>query len=103
MLHAGVMIRDLPENSLWSFGGVGDNQLMMNSVALAIGGGVRIGLEDNIWFDLQRTKLATNADLINRIHDLAKANARQIMTPRKLRELLGLSPGNGKYGVSNEG
>jgi uncharacterized protein (DUF849 family) len=43
LLHAGIMIRDLPENSLWSLAGIGDSQLMMNSVAIAIGGGVRVG------------------------------------------------------------
>ena len=40
LLHAGVMIRDLPENSFWSFGGVGDEQLVMNTLAIACGGGV---------------------------------------------------------------
>ena len=43
------MIRDLPENSIWSLAGIGNNQLMMNSLSIAIGGGVRVGLEDNIW------------------------------------------------------
>ena len=49
LLHIGVMIRDLPPNSLWSLGGVGDYQLMVNSIAIAAGGGVRVGLEDDIW------------------------------------------------------
>ncbi len=98
ILHAGIMIRDLPPNSLWSLGGVGDNQLMMNSIAIAIGGGVRLGLEDNIWYDLARTKLAHNSDLIHRIHRLAEDNERKIMTPAELRELLNLEPGNGRFG-----
>ena len=49
LMHAGVMVRDLPPDSLWSMAGVGDAQLMMNSIAIAAGGGVRVGLEDNIW------------------------------------------------------
>ncbi len=98
LLHAGIMIRDLPPNSLWSLGGVGDAQLMMNSIAIATGGGVRVGLEDNIWFDLARTKLAHNSELIRRIHILAGANAREIMTPVELRKLLNLQSGNGHYG-----
>ena len=92
------MIRDLPPNSLWSLGGVGDYQLMMNSVAIAIGGGVRVGLEDNIWYDRARTRLARNSEFIHRIHRLAEANERKIMTPAELRSLLNLEGGNGRYG-----
>jgi uncharacterized protein (DUF849 family) len=98
ILHAGIMIRDLPPNSLWSLGGVGDHQLMMNSMAVAIGGGVRLGLEDNIWYDPSRTRLARNSDLIHRIHRLAEANERKIMTPAELRGLLSLEPGDGHFG-----
>ena len=72
---------------------------MMNSLAIAAGGGVRVGLEDNVWYDLNRTRPATNADLLNRIHVLAEANERNIMTPASFRKLLGLQKGgNGKYG-----
>ncbi|HEY98115.1 MAG TPA: 3-keto-5-aminohexanoate cleavage protein [Dehalococcoidia bacterium] len=98
LLHAGIMIQDLPPDSLWSLGGVGDSQLMVNSIAIATGGGVRIGLEDNIWYDQSRTRLASNAELITRIHKLAEANQREIMTPTEFRKLLKLQGGNGKYG-----
>lgn len=98
LLHTGIMIRDLPANSFWSLGGVGNDQLMMNSLAILCGGGVRVGLEDNIWFDKERTKLARNIDLIKRIHALAETHGRKIMSPRELRRLLNLRPGNGSYG-----
>lgn len=98
LLHAGMMIRDLPPDSHWSLAGIGDAQLMMNSVAIAAGGGVRVGLEDNIWYDSGRTRLARNIDLVRRIHRLAEDNERKIMTPAELRKLLGLQDGNGHYG-----
>jgi len=98
LLHAGVMIRDLPPGSFWSLGGVGDCQLMVNSIAVAAGGGVRVGIEDDIWYDPARTKLARNADLVRRMHRLAEANERKVMTPAELRKLLNLQGGNGKYG-----
>lgn len=98
LLHCGVMIRDLPENSVWSMGAVGDAQLMINSLAISIGGGVRVGLEDNIYYDPERTKLATNLDLIKRIHVIAEANEKAIMKPSELREILRLEAGQGKYG-----
>ena len=98
LLHVGVMIRDLPENSRWSLAGIGNHQTAMNSVAIAMGGGVRVGLEDNIYFDQKRTKLATNLELINRIHLLAAANERELMTSKEFRAEMGLLPGNGQYG-----
>lgn len=98
LLHVGVMVRDLPPDSYWSLAGIGNAQLMMNSVAIASEGGVRVGLEDNIWYDKNRTRLARNADLLKRIHDLAEANERDIMTPEELRKNLNLQKGNGLYG-----
>jgi 3-keto-5-aminohexanoate cleavage enzyme len=98
ILHAGLMIRDLPERSVWSIAGIGDEQLKMNSVAIAIGGGVRVGLEDNIWYDSERTTLARNIDLLKRIHVLAEANGRKIMRSEEFRLKLNLEKGFGKYG-----
>lgn len=102
LLHAGIMIRDLPDNSFWSLAGIGDLQLMINSLAIVAGGGVRVGLEDNIWFDTARTKLATNSDLLHRIHRIAEAQERKVMPAAKLRKLLNLEPGYGKYGRNYE-
>lgn len=103
ILHAGIMIRDLPENSIWSLAGIGEHQLMMNSVSIAIGGGVRVGLEDNIWYDSSRSRLASNSDLIKRIHVLAEANNRKIMSSEEFRRKMNLESGNGKYGrISHE-
>ena len=99
LLHAGLMIKDLPENSLWSLAGIGNTQLKMNSLSIAIGGGVRVGLEDNIWYDKSRTKLASNVDLLKRIHTIAKANSREIMTASEFRKKMNLAQGNGTYGL----
>jgi len=102
MLHAGVMINDLPPDSYWSLAGIGSAQLKMNSLAVAFGGGVRVGLEDNIWYDVNRKKLAKNADLLKRIHHLAEANERSIMSPSRLRTLLCLEEGHGRYGLKDK-
>jgi uncharacterized protein (DUF849 family) len=98
LLHVGLMVRELPENSYWSLAGIGESQLMMNSVAIATGGGVRVGLEDNIYFDKQKTNLASNITFLRRIHAIAEANGRPIMTSKELRKLLNLKDGNGQYG-----
>jgi 3-keto-5-aminohexanoate cleavage enzyme len=88
LLHLGLMINELPEGSFWSVGGVGDYQLELNAIALASGGGVRIGIEDNIWFDADRTKLATNYKLVERIVKIADALGREPYDQRELRDLL---------------
>ncbi|MEZ4802421.1 MAG: 3-keto-5-aminohexanoate cleavage protein [Gelidibacter sp.] len=98
LLHTGVMINDLPKNSYWSLAGIGNNQLKMNSLSIAVGGGVRVGLEDNIWYDSSRTRLATNLEMIQRVHIIAEANEREIMTPEEFRTKMNLLPGNGAYG-----
>lgn len=103
LLHAGIMVRDLPADSLWSMGGIGEAQLMINSIAIASGGGVRVGLEDNIWYDSSRTRLARNIDLLRRIHVLAEGMERPIMSSGDLRKRLNLEPGNGRYGRAAEG
>jgi uncharacterized protein (DUF849 family) len=97
-LHLGLMIRDLPAQTLWSVAGLSAAQLQMNAIAIALGGGVRVGLEDNIWYDSGRSRLATNMDLLRRVHSLANVHERPVMQPARLRELLELEPGDGSYG-----
>lgn len=98
LLHVGVMLNDLPKDALISMAGVGTGQMMMNFMAIAIGKGVRVGLEDNIWYDTERTTLATNQDLIERVHVVAKANNRDIMSPTEFRTQMKMEPGHGRYG-----
>jgi len=90
MLHLGLMINELPEESIWSVGGVGNPQLQMNLLSIISGGGVRVGLEDNIWFDEERTRLATNFDLVKRIVSIAEIIGKRPYTPAEARDLLQL-------------
>ena len=90
LLSLGLMIKELPEHAIWSVGGVGDFQLPMNAVAIISGGGVRVGLEDNIWYDEERTRLASNRDLIERVLTIAKAMGREPYPSKEAREVLGV-------------
>jgi uncharacterized protein (DUF849 family) len=99
MLHVGLLINDLPEPSIFSLGGVGDYQLLVNSLAITMGYGIRVGLEDNIWYDRKRTKLATNTELIKRMKEIASANEIETMSSAELRILLNLKKGYGEYGI----
>lgn len=79
MLHLSTLIRDLPAGALWSVGGIGAVQLTANVLSLAQGGGVRTGLEDNIWFDQNRTYACTNQELVSRCHQIAAVLERPLM------------------------
>jgi len=90
ILNLGLLVNDLPPDSYWSVGGVGDVQLQMNINGMINGGGVRVGIEDNIWYTAKRDKLATNLELVKRIQTIAKALDISIATPSEVREILGL-------------
>ena len=80
----------LPAGSTWSVIGVGRTQTPMAMLALAMGGHVRVGLEDNIYY--RRGELATgNAQLVERAVRLAGELERPVATPAQARELLGLA------------
>jgi uncharacterized protein (DUF849 family) len=89
MLSLGLMVKELPENSIWSAGGIGNWQLKMNAMAIIEGGGVRIGLEDNIYFDDDRKILAANIDLVKRIAAIAKVMGKEPFSQKETREILG--------------
>jgi len=86
-LELGFLMERIPKHSVWSVGGIGKFQLPANALGLSSGGGVRVGLEDNIYFNAQRT-LATNYSLVERVRDLAKLLGREIMKPDDFRELM---------------
>lgn len=90
MLQIGIMLKELPPNSLWSLGGIGDKQLAANSMGIIFGGGVRVGIEDNIWMDSQKRVHAKNIDLLKRVKLIAEIYERPIMTPAEFRRLFEL-------------
>ncbi|HLB00183.1 MAG TPA: 3-keto-5-aminohexanoate cleavage protein, partial [Bacteroidota bacterium] len=88
MLSLGLMVKELPAGAIWSAGGVGNAQLRTNAMSLVDGGGVRVGLEDNIWYDEDRTKLAMNRELVERTLKIARALGREPYSRREAREML---------------
>jgi 3-keto-5-aminohexanoate cleavage enzyme len=66
----GMTINEIPADHYIAFAGLGASQLKVNASAIAMGYGVRVGVEDNIWWDASRTRLATNNELLQRVHHL---------------------------------
>jgi 3-keto-5-aminohexanoate cleavage enzyme len=86
LLHLTEII---PGDSTWSVIGIGQGQLPMAMIAMAIGGHIRVGLEDNIYYS--RGRLAkSNAEMVERVVRIAKEFGREIATPRESRNILNL-------------
>lgn len=85
--HIAAIERDLPDGSLISLAGLGQFQLDAHLIAMGLGWGVRVGLEDNIHWDRDKKRLTTNMELLRRIHALAEVADRPLMAPQEFGEL----------------
>jgi 3-keto-5-aminohexanoate cleavage enzyme len=87
--HLMHMLHSLPAGSTWSIAGIGRHQLTLGVIALAMGGHVRVGFEDNIYY--RKGQLArSNAELVARIARIAHEIDRPVATPAQAREMLQL-------------
>lgn len=86
--HLVECVRALPERCTWSVAGIGRMQLPMAVAAIAMGGHVRVGLEDNIWYT--KGRLARNDELVSRIAHIAAELGRPVATPQEARRILRL-------------
>ena len=78
----------IPAGSTWSAFGTGPAHMPILYTAVAAGGHVRVGLEDNIWYS--RGELATNVQLVERAGRVIKEFGNEIATPADTRGILGL-------------
>ncbi|MDU2063277.1 MAG: 3-keto-5-aminohexanoate cleavage protein [Sporomusaceae bacterium] len=78
----------LPKDVHWTISAIGKDHVSLSVMALSLGGNVRVGLEDNVYYS--KGVLATNLDLVNRIKNIALAMGKEIATPAEAREILGL-------------
>jgi len=85
------LVESLPEQSTWTAAGVGKFQLQVNAAAILMGGHVRVGLEDAIYYDHARRDHATNGQLVRRVIRLAGDLGREIASPGEARRILGLA------------
>jgi len=79
----------LPPDALWSVLGVGKSQLPMITMAMLLGGNVRVGFEDNIYLK-QGVLASSNAQMVEMAVDLAERLGRQVATPTEARRILGI-------------
>jgi 3-keto-5-aminohexanoate cleavage enzyme len=83
------LINELPPQSMFALIGVGPFQIPMNTMGIMLGGHVRVGMEDNLYYK-KGEKLKNNAQLVERIKRIAEEMNREVATVAQAREMLGL-------------
>jgi uncharacterized protein (DUF849 family) len=84
-----LMASMLPAGSVWSAFGIGPLEFDMVAQSVALGGNVRVGLEDNMY--LSKGRFATNAELVDRAVSVVSALNRNIASPAEARVILGVT------------
>jgi uncharacterized protein (DUF849 family) len=89
LLDLAAILQHLPKQVVWCLGGIGKLQLKANMLGMLFGMGVRVGLEDNLYLDDQKTP-ATNAALVERVVNLGQLMGKTPYSISETRECLGL-------------
>lgn len=83
------MVSKLPSDATWTVAGVGRYETPLAAMGIMLGGHVRVGFEDNIYYD-KGVLAESNAQLVKRVVRLAKEFGRAVATPDEAREILNL-------------
>jgi 3-keto-5-aminohexanoate cleavage enzyme len=86
LLHLSEII---PQGSTWSVIGIGPGQLPMAMMGMIMGGHVRVGLEDNIYYS-KGVLAKSNEELVDRVVRIAKEFGREVAKPQESRKILSL-------------
>lgn len=84
-----ALVQRIPQEATWTVAGIGRHELPLAVHALLMGGHVRVGFEDNIYY--RKGVLAeSNAQLVERVVRIAQEVGRPIATPDEARAILGI-------------
>ncbi|MBS29472.1 MAG: 3-keto-5-aminohexanoate cleavage protein [Alphaproteobacteria bacterium] len=85
-----AMVDLMPESANFNVSAIGPSQLNAALQSLLLGGHVRVGLEDNLYFE--RGVLANNVQLVERVVRIIRELGMEPATPEEAREIMGLKP-----------
>lgn len=74
-----------PKNSIMCIGGIGKDQLTSNIIGLLYFDGIRVGLEDNLFY--KNKEKTTNIDLLKRIHRIIEELDYKIIKPKEFQQM----------------
>lgn len=84
------LVNLLPQSATWAGGGIGIFQLPVNVAAIVMGGHVRVGIEDNIYYDFEKTEFTRNEKSIQRLKKISSEFGREVATIEETRRMIGL-------------
>ena len=90
LIQLAAILAALPPGCVVVIAGLGRFQLGANGLGLLMADGVRVGLEDNLWFDRQRSTAASNESLVRRVITQAALFERPLLSRTELRSRLGM-------------
>ena len=85
-----AMVDHLPRDTVFNVSAIGAAQLPAAMNSLLLGGHVRVGLEDNLYY--RHGELATNVQLVERLVRMVREMGYEPATPAEAREIIGLRP-----------
>lgn len=94
--HLFHLVSCLPSGCTWSVAGIGRSELPLAVIAILLGGHVRVGFEDNVFYS-KGVLAESNAQLVERIAKMAGELGRPVATPTEAREILGLAPRGNRH------
>ena len=80
----------LPEGSTWAAAGIGAGHMPIMLATIAMGGHLRVGLEDNVYYH-KGVLAESNMQLVARAKRLLEEAGLEAATPDEAREILGLT------------
>ena len=83
------LLKEFPDGALWLCSAIGPFQLPLTTLAILMGGHVRVGLEDNVYYSRGR-KAVSNSELVLRTVRIAHELNREVATPAQARKMIGL-------------
>jgi uncharacterized protein (DUF849 family) len=81
------------DNYVWSVLGAGRAQMPVAAMGAAMGGNVRVGLEDSLWIGKGRMA-ASNAEQVVQVRKIIEGLGLEVATPAEARAMLGLKGGD---------
>lgn len=84
------LVDSISVEDTWAVAGIGRYELPLAMASIPIGGHVRVGFEDNIYY-VKGVLAKSNAELVARVRRIAKECARPVATPEEARKILGIT------------
>jgi len=83
------LVGSIPAGCTWTVAGIGRAELPLGVMAIVMGGHVRVGFEDNIFYS-KGVIAESNAQLVERIARISRECGREVALPDEARQILNI-------------